>query len=326
MRAVQFSRFGGPEVLDVVEVPTPRPRAGEVLVRVRAAGVNFFEALMRGDRYAVTPELPMIPGVEVAGEIAALGEGVTGVAVGGRVAVPLFAFGRGTGGYAEFVAVDAAAVVPLPKAVSFEAAVALLVQGLTALHLVRHLPPGGRSVVVTAAAGGVGSLLLQLAKAEGAARLIAVASSAEKRALAQRLGADVAVDAAAPDWDVAVRVATGGAGADVVIDMVGGAQSPIARRALASRGELVFGAMGRFALTPADLDALLSENQALRGFALLPLLTPENVHADLAALFDRATRGGLEVIVGGRFALTDAAQAHRALESRGSVGKLVLVP
>ncbi|MBR1219264.1 zinc-binding dehydrogenase [Bradyrhizobium sp. U87765 SZCCT0131] len=326
MRAVQFSRFGGPEVLVAIEAPTPKPQPGEVLVRVRAAGVNFFEALMRADRYAVTPLLPMIPGVEVAGEIAALGEGVSGIAVGARVAVPLFAFGRGDGGYAEFVVVAAAAVVPLPEAVSFEAAVALLVQGLTALQLVRHAALRGRRVVVTAAAGGVGSLLLQLAKAEGAATLIGAASTADKRALAQRLGADVTVDAAAPDWDAAVRAATGGAGADVVIDMVGGDQSAIARRALAPRGELVFGAMGRFALAPADVAALLVDNQALRGFALLPLLTPQNVRADLAALFAQVAGRRLEVIIGGRFALADAAQAHRALESRGSVGKLVLMP
>lgn len=183
MKAVQFTRFGPPDVLELVELPVPEPGPGEVLVRVHAAGVNFFEVLMRADRYAVTPNLPMFPGIEVAGTIERAGPGADRSLIGTRVAVPLFAIGRGSGGYAEFVAVDGGAVVQLPDAVSFEAAAALMVQGLTALHLLRRSPVKGKIVLVNAAAGGVGSLLVQLARRDAASLVIAAASSNEKRGL-----------------------------------------------------------------------------------------------------------------------------------------------
>lgn len=326
MKAVQLSCFGGPDVFDVVEMPTPQPQQGEVLVRVGAAGVNFFEVLMRGDRYAVTPELPMVFGVEVAGQIAAVGAGVDRAVIGTRVAVPMFAFGRGSGGYAESIAIDAGATVPLPDDVTFAQAAALMVQGLTALHLVRQSPPRDRTVVVTAAAGGVGSLLLQLAKAAGARQVIAAAGSQHKRDLALGLGADVAVDYTATGWHEQVRDATKGVGADIVYDVVGGALTKSCLDALAPGGELVFTAMGRFDLVSADLDVLLSHNQSLKGFALLPLLTPANVKADLADMFARVADGRLRVLPGERFPLAQAAEAHRLLESRGSTGKVVLVP
>jgi len=198
MRGVQLSRFGGPEVLEIVEAPTPTPKPGEVLVRVRAAGINFFEVLMRQNRYAVTPELPMPLGVEVAGVVEALGHGVVLPAVGTRVAVPLFAIGR-SGGYADYVVADATSVVAVPDGVSLKDATALMVQGLTALHLVRHSPPKDRSVLVNAAAGGVGSLLVQLARDSGARLVIAAAGSDEKRKLALSLGADIAINYSSSD-------------------------------------------------------------------------------------------------------------------------------
>ncbi|HET8727320.1 MAG TPA: zinc-binding dehydrogenase [Alphaproteobacteria bacterium] len=326
MKAVQLSRFGGPEVLKIVEVPDPVPGAGEVLVRVRAAGVNFFEALMRRDSYAVTPELPMLLGVEVAGIVEAVGEGVAFPAVGTRVAIPLFAVGRASGGYAEYVSVDAASIVPLPDRLSFEDAVALLVQGLTALHLVRRSPPKGKTVLVNAAAGGVGSLLVQLAKDAGASLVVAAASSQEKLALARSLGADVEIDYTKPDWAARVRDASGGAGADIVYEFVGGSVTKASLDALAPLGELVFGALGRFDLSPADLEGMFSKNQSLTGFALLPLLTPADLRGDLTGLFGRAASGELKVIQGGRFPLDQAAEAHRALEGRGTSGKIVLIP
>ncbi|TSE02470.1 zinc-binding alcohol dehydrogenase family protein, partial [Mesorhizobium intechi] len=148
MKAVQFSRFGGPEVLEVVELPAPVPQAGEVLIQVHAAGINFFEVLMRADRYAVTPRLPMFPGVEVAGIVKAVGQGVDGALLGRRVAAPLFASQRPYGGYAEQVTISAALAVPLPDEVSFEEATALMVQGLTAWHLLRQSAPEGKTVLV----------------------------------------------------------------------------------------------------------------------------------------------------------------------------------
>jgi NADPH2:quinone reductase len=297
-----------------------------VLVRVRAAGVNYFETLMRRNLYAVTPELPMVPGVEVAGEIAAVGQGVDAALNAARVAVPMFAIGRPAGGYAEYLAVDAASVVKLPEGLSFEHAVALLVQGLTALHLVRRSPPRGRTVLVTAAAGGVGSLLLQLARRAGAERIIAVAGGREKLDTARSLGADLGVDYREPGWVARVRDATGGLGADIVYDTVGGAITKACLDALAPAGELVFGALGRFELKPAELEGMLFRNQSLKGFALLPLLTPEGLRADLTELFGLAAAGSLIVKVGGRYRLGQAVEAHRALEDRKSIGKIVLVP
>ncbi|HEU6450846.1 MAG TPA: quinone oxidoreductase [Gemmatimonadaceae bacterium] len=326
MRAVQLSRFGPPDVLEIVEVPTPIPQPGEVLVRVRASGVNFFETLMREDRYAMTPELPMIFGVEVAGVIEALGDGVAASLLGARVAVPMFAVGRGSGGYAERLAIDAASVVPIPDELSFEDATALMVQGLTALHLVRQSPPVGKTVLVNAAAGGVGSLLVQLAKRAGAKLIVATASTNEKLDFARSIGADAGVDYTTSDWVARVRDATGGAGADIVYELVGGAVTRASLDALAPRGELVFGALGRFELDASDLEKMILRNQSLRGFALLPLLTPDVLESSLTELFDLAASGELKVIQGGRYPLDQVAEAHRAIEGRRTTGKVVLVP
>jgi NADPH2:quinone reductase len=186
MRQVQFSRFGGPEVLEVVETPTPSPGRGQVLVRVRAAGINLSDALMRQNRYAVTPELPAIPGNEITGTIEQLGDGVSGLAVGARVAVPLFATGAVVGGYVDYVVVDAGLAVPLPDGLSFEVAIALMIQGLTALYLTRQISPKGKIVLINAAAGGVGSLLVQLAKRAGAKTVIAAAAAASPKNVSRR--------------------------------------------------------------------------------------------------------------------------------------------
>lgn len=326
MKAVQFTRFGPPDVLEVVELPVPEPGPGEVLVRVHAAGVNFFEVLMRADRYAATPELPMFPGVEVAGTIERAGPGSDRSLIGARVAVPLFAIGRGWGGYAEFVAADGGAVMQLPDEVSFEAAAGLMVQGLTALHLLRRSPAKGKNVLVSAAAGGVGSLLVQLARRDGAKIVIAAASCDEKRALSLSLGADHAVDYTAPGWQEDVKRLTGGLGADIIYETVGGVFSRAALDALAPCGELVLAAMGRFGLEAADVEHMLEDNQSIKGFSLLPLLTSQGMREDLAELFELAAAGALTVIDGGRFPLHQAAEAHRAIEGRRAVGKVVLVP
>ncbi|MQB41562.1 zinc-binding alcohol dehydrogenase family protein [Rhizobium sp. ICMP 5592] len=325
MRAVQFNRFGPPNVLDVIEIPAPELAPGEVLVRVHAAGVNYFEVLMRADRYAVTPELPMIPGVEVAGVVERVGARADPELLGARVGVPLFALGRG-GGYAEFIAVDVASLVHLPDHIGFDDAVALMVQGLTALHMTRRNPPKGKRVLITAAAGGVGSLLLQLAKREGARQVIAVASTKEKRDLALSLGADLAIDYGEANWADVVRAQTDDVGVDILYDTVGGSVTKAALAALAPGGELIFAALGRFDLDKADMDQLLSQNQSLAGFALLPLLSPESIRPDLAELFKLAASHQLRVLHGGRFLLHEAWRAHEAIESRTVGGKIVLVP
>lgn len=323
MRAIQLSRFGGPEALELIETPAPVPQVGEVLIKIQAAGINYFEVLMRQNRYAVTPELPTVFGVEVAGIIVKFGDGAD-LALGSRVAVPLFAFGRYGGGYADYIAVDAGAVIPIPDDLSFEAAVALMVQGLTALHALRRSPPKDKTVLVTAAAGGVGSLLVQLAKKEGVHQVIAAAGSAIKLDLARSVGADVGVNYTDANWSRSILELTAGRGADIIYDFVGGALTADCLDALAPAGELVFGALGRVGLDGAMLEALFARNQSLKGFALLPLLTLENVRADLAELFAFAARDELKVMIGGSYPLAEVVAAHRAIEERRTTGKVVL--
>lgn len=319
MKAVQFSRFGPPEVFEVIDMPMPEPAAGEVLIRVKAAGINFFEVLMRADRYAVTPSLPMVPGVEVAGVVEAVGADADAQWLGARVAVPLFAVGRGAGGYAEYIAVEADGLAPVPDGLVFEDAAALMVQGLTALHLLRQNPVASKSVLVTAAAGGVGSLLIQLARRGGAETIIAAAGSESKRSLALSLGADIAVDYTRSGWAEQ-------AGADIVFDLVGAEISKACLKALRPGGRLVLAAMGRFLLGGADIEAMLAANQSLQGFSLLPLLDGKMLRSDLASLFGLAERGELKVLRGGAFPLAAAGDAHRAIEHRDTVGKVVLLP
>ncbi len=327
MKAIQFRRFGGPDTLEPVEVPTPMPGPGDVLIRVKAIGINLAETLMRENRYPVTPALPAIPGSEAAGVVEALGEGVETLQVGQRVAAPLFATGASVGAYAEYVAIDADLAAPLPDALSFEHATALMIQGLTALTLTRQARLGGKTVLINAAAGGVGSLLVQLAKRAGARRVVAGASSEEKLAFAQSLGADAAVNYTRPGWTDALGEATGGAGPDVIYEFVGGAVTAASLEALAPLGEIViYGALNvqSFALGVAELLRLIFKNQSVTGFAFAPLLTPANLRSGLAELFDLAVTGELKVTIGERFPLDRAADAHRALEGRGTMGKLVL--
>jgi NADPH2:quinone reductase len=329
MKAIQFGRFGGPEVLEVVDVPGPVAGPGELVVRVRAAGVNLSDVLMRENRYAVTPALPAVPGNEVVGEVVQLGQGVTGFAPGDRVALALFAAGRSVGGYAELVAADARFATRIPDGLSDGQAVALMVQGLTALALTRHTPVKGRSVLVSAAAGGVGGLLVQLLRRAGARTVIAGASTAEKRAHALALGAHSAVDYTAPGWTETVREQTGGLGPDVVLESVGADVMPAALSILAPGGVMVvYGALNiqRFSLGVPELLQLIFKNQAVLGFALVTLLGPEKLGEDLTELFRMAQAGELRIPLGGQFSLAEAAAAHRALESRRTVGKLVLTP
>jgi NADPH:quinone reductase len=329
MKAVQMNRFGGAEVLEIVETSRPTPGPGHVLVRVHAAGVNFSETLIRENRYAVRPDLPAILGNEVAGKIESFGEGVEGVAVGARVAAPLFAAGSFFGGYAEFAVIDARFVVLLPAELSFESATALMVQGLTALYLVKQASPRGKTVLVNAAAGGVGSLLVQLAKRAGAKAVIAAASSIDKLNFARSLGADAVINYTTPDWIKPVRAASGGAGPDIIYESVGGEVTKACLEALAPLGQLViYGALNiqSIQLGVPELLGLIFKNQSVTGFALAPLLTPENLKSGLAELFDLVVSGQLRVEIGGTFPLARATEAHRALEARRTTGKLVLLP
>jgi len=326
MKAVQISRFGGPEVLRVVEVPTPVPAAGQLLVRLHSIGVNLADTLTRMNRYAVTPPLPAILGAEAAGVVEAVAADVSGFGVGQRVAVPLFA-SNSLEAYAEFAVIDAGLAVPLPDAISFDQAAALMIQGLTALYLTRQAPPKDKRVLVNAAAGGVGSLLVQLAKHAGARTVIAGASSAQKLDFARSLGADAGVNYTAPGWTEELRRVTGGDGPDIIYESVGHEVTTASLVALAPLGQIViYGALNiqSFQLGVPDLLGLIFKNQSLTGFAFAPLLNPEGLRAGLNELFDLVIKGKLTVTIGGRYPLAGASEAHSALEGRGTTGKLVL--
>jgi len=329
MKSIVLSRFGGPDVLSVQDGPAPTPAAGEALVRVAAAGVNFADTLMRRDAYVMSPPLPVVLGSEAAGVVTAVGAGVDAGWIGRRVAAPLFASNVHFGAYAEAVTIDARFLVALPDGIDDATAVALQAQGLSARHLVMQADPKGASVLVTAAAGGVGSLLIQLARLAGASTVVAAASSAAKLDLARSLGADAVVDYSKPGWDDAVLAATGGNGPDVIYDSVGGAITTRCLELLAPRGRaLLYGALNpaAFSLGGADLVRMVFKNQWLGGFALVPQIDAEAVRTGLDALFDAVARGDLVVLSGGTFPFSRVGEAHAALEGRRTVGKVVLVP
>jgi NADPH2:quinone reductase len=303
-------------VLELSEdAPVPEPGAGEVLVRVSLAGVNFADTHAREDAYVARYALPLTPGAEVAGT------------VGGRRVVALTG---GTGGYAEQAVAPAAGTFGLPDGVGDETALALLVQGLTAWHLYRTSAAlaAGESVVVHSAAGGVGSLAVQLARSLGAGRVIATASTPEKRALALELGADAAVDVAREDLAGALVDANGGAPVDVVLDPSGGRVFDASLDALAPFGRLVvYGIASRESAHPST-GHLMKHSKAVIGFWLNHCLRdPERLVAGpLAELLGRAAAGELRPLPATVYPLSEARRAHEDLQARRTTGKLLLDP
>jgi NADPH:quinone reductase len=316
VRAIRISEWGGPEVLELVEdAPMPEPAGHELLVRVAHAGVNYADTHARENTYLAPYELPLIPGGEVVGT----------TEDGRRVAAIL-----GTGGYAEYAAAPAVAAFDVPDEVSDAAALALLIQGLTAWHLYRtsaHLV-AGETVVVHAAAGGVGSLAVQLGKAFGA-RVIATASSEEKRALALELGADAVVDVQRDDLTDALIAANDGRRVDVVLEMVGGRVFDASLRALAPFGRLVvYGMASREEPSRIASGNLLRHSSAVIGFWLAHCFArPQELLAEpLRELLARVARGELRIVEGPVYPLSEARRAHEDLQARRTTGKLLLDP
>ncbi|MFI2363222.1 zinc-binding alcohol dehydrogenase family protein [Promicromonospora sp. NPDC019610] len=316
MRAVQVTEFGGPEVLRPVEVPEPTAGPDQVLIEVSRIGVNYADTHQVENSYQTPTRLPFVPGSEVVGR----------TPDGQRVAALL----TGGGGYAERAVADAAMTFPVPDDVDDLTALAMLVQGTTAWILLRknaHLEPG-ESVVVHAAAGGVGTIAVQLAKAWGAGRVVATASTTDKRMLALGLGADVAVDSRADDLRTALLDANGGR-VDIVLDMVGGTTTDQSLATLAPFGRLVFyGMAGREQPRPVELRNLLGHSSTVAGMWLPHVFRlPGNLYGRaLTELFDLARSGQIRAVAGGEHPLSDARGAHEALRSRGTVGKLLLDP
>ena len=316
MRAVQVTEFGGPEVLRPLEVPEPTAGPAQVLIEVSRIGVNYADTHQIENSYQTPTRLPFVPGSEVVGR----------TPDGRRVAALL----TGGGGYAERAVADAAMTFPVPDDIDDLTALSMLVQGTTAWILLRknaHLEPG-ESVVVHAAAGGVGTIAVQLAKAWGAGRVVATASTPDKRMLTLGLGADVAVDSRTDDLRTALLDANGGR-VDIVLDMVGGTTTDQSMAALAPFGRLVFyGMAGREQPKPVELRNLLGHSSTVAGMWLPHVFRlPGNLYARaLTELFDLARSGQIRAVAGGEYPLSDARGAHEALRSRGTVGKLLLDP
>jgi NADPH2:quinone reductase len=315
VRAIQISEFGGPEVLELVELPDPAPADGFDLVEVTAAGVNYADTHQTDDSYLSSTALPVVPGSEVVGRTA-----------DGRRVTSLV----GAGGYAEKALAPHGLTFDVPDGVSDGQALALLVQGLTAWHLLRtcaRMQPG-ESVVVHAAAGGVGTLAVQLAKHWGAGRVIGTASSADKRDLAKSLGADATVDANAPDMNAALREANDGRKVDVVLEMVGGPTFDGSFRSLAPFGRLItFGMASRVPPTPLAPGNLMVGSKTVMGFWLIDCLRDLTMLSEpMAELLAMTADGRLTPVVGGTYPLADARKAHEDMRARATTGKVVLDP
>ncbi len=314
MRAIQIDEFGGPEVMQVVELPDPVAEPGEVVVDVARSGVNFADTHATRNDYLAEQQLPLIPGGEIAGR----------TADGRRVAAIL-----ASGGYAEKVAVAEGWVVPVPDSVTDDQAASLLLQGLTAHALVHRCSrlARGETVVIQAAAGGTGSLAIQLAKRAGA-KVIALASSEEKRALTLRLGADEAVDSRLGGEELREAILAANDGqVDAVFEMTGGETFDACLRTLAPFGRMVtFGIASR---EPNEVATghLLRHSRAVIGFWLMHLVPRrDEVAAMIADLFGAVAAGELEVTPGGVYPLSQVRQAHEDLAARRTSGKLLLDP
>jgi NADPH2:quinone reductase len=313
MKAIQLREFGGADAFELVELDEPTPDEGEVLVEVTRSGVNFADTHATKNDYLAEQQLPLVPGAEVAGRTA-----------DGRRVVALV----GTGGYAERVVVPESNLIPIPDQVDDEQAAGALLQGLTAMALVNRMAriEAGETIVIEAAAGGTGTLAVQIAKGAGA-RVIGLASSAEKRELVEALGADATVDSQADDLRGALLDANDGKKVDAVLHMSGGDAFDAELSALAPLGRLVvFGNASRDE-RKVPTGALLQGSKSVVGFWLVHILLRQDLAVPMIGeLLGALATGALRVTIGGVYPLSEAARAHEALESRASTGKLLLDP
>ncbi len=321
MRVVQAEQPGGPEVLVPAEAPDPVAGPGEVVVDVAVAAVTFVETLMRAGRFG-PPNFPRVLGNGVAGTVAEVGEGVDAGLLGRQVVTTT----GGSGGYAERVAVPAAELHLVPESLSLRTAAALIADGRTAVGLAgaATIKPGD-AVLVTAAGGGVGSLLVQLARRAEAGMVIALAGGEPKRARARELGADLAVDYRRPGWDDEVRAATEGRGVDVAFDGVGGDVGTAILGVLAPGARLLIHGMAGGSMTQVP-----PETKVALYLTVIPLpqvLAGEGeARAATATALQAAADGWLVPTIGQEYPLAEAAAAHRAIEARETVGKTLLIP
>jgi NADPH2:quinone reductase len=322
MKAIQIQKNGGPEVMNLTELPAPEAAAGQALVKVEAAGVNFIDVYHRNGLYPV--QLPYVLGVEGSGTVSQIGSGVDTLAAGDRVA-----WASSAGTYAQYVAVPADKVVKIPEAIGFPEAAAAMLQGMTAHYLAVDTYPiqKGDTVLIHAGAGGVGQLLIQVAKNRGA-RVLATVSTEAKAELARKAGADEVILYTQKDFEEEVKRLTEGAGVNAVYDGVGQTTFLKSLACLRRRGMLVSFGQSSGKIQPIE-PALLGSKGSLY------LTRPSLFHyiADRASLERRASevlewiaKGELVLHIGEKLPLAEAAEAHRRLEARKTMGKVLLIP
>ena len=314
MKAMQITKFGGPEVMEYLDLPEPQIKSGEELITVTAIGINYADTHQTENSYLSKQELPLVPGIEVVGT----------TTDGRRVLAP-----AGSGGYAQMAAVNQRAMIEIPAGVSDQQALCMLVQGSTAWHILKtvgHVVPG-ETVVIHAAAGGVGTIAIQLAKMWGA-KVIASTSSPEKAELAKKLGADVTIDANAEDLAAVMLEANGGKKVNLILEMVGGKTFDASLEVLAPFGRVVtYGMAARTPPSSINPAVLMGGSKTITGFWLSHCFGRKELMNDVInELFQLVVAGKLHPVIGATFPLSKAADAHRAMLARQTTGKIALDP
>ncbi|ANU26572.1 quinone oxidoreductase family protein [Planococcus versutus] len=324
MKIIKFEEYGGPEVLQFVEAEKPDFSDREVIVEVKAIGINYADTARREGKYVVPTELPYVPGSEVAGVIVEVGRDVTKFQKGDRIVALI-----GSSGYAEYAAVNENVLTKIPEGVDFDQAVALPLQGLSAYHILKTMGriEKGETVLIHAAAGGVGAIAVQLARIFGAEKIIATASTEEKLFHAQKMGATHLVNYTEEGWVEKIKTLTDGKGVDLALEMVGGEVFNQTLKCLAPFGRLVvFGAASgeQSSFNPGQL---MRKNQSIIGFFLPQIMRyPELFQKSFGELLAYMKSGELVLTIGGIYPLSEAAKAHESLQGRKTIGKLVLKP
>ena len=322
MKAVVFEKLGGPEVMKIAEVPKPEVKPGTVLIKVRAAGINFADTLFRQGQYVMQPKLPDTPGLEAAGEIEAVGAGVTNFKPGQRVAA------LGAKMYAEYALAPATQVIPIPDSISFEQAAAFPVQVLTAWHMLHTAHDTGPRPDGAGAFRGRWRRNRRGADRESAgARVIGTVSSDSKAALVREYGADDVINYSTKDFAAEANRITGGRGVDLILDAVGATTLEKGLACLAPFGHLILYGRAGGAPEPLNLFRLFEKSTKVSGFTLYTVgAVPDVMRRGIEESFKLIAEGKLKLLVGKSFPLVQAAEAHKFMESRQSIGKLVLIP
>lgn len=325
MKAVQVTEFGGPDVLELQDVPLPEPGTGQARIKVAATSVNFADIQTRRGGYVITRTPPFVPGLEAAGIVDALGPGVRGWEVGQRVAV----HAEG-GSYAEYALARVIEMFPLADEIDLEQASVVPSVGTTAMALLTmagRIQPG-ESVLIHAAAGGVGSTAVQFARVLGAGLIIGTVGSPEKAKITQELGADAVVNYRTEDVVARVKEITGGAGVDIVLDGVGKDTAETSVAVLAPFGRLVVFGMASGAPAPIAFGPLYGDNKQVIGYSTggHRRTRPEVLRPPGLAAFKLLAAGRWKPLIGARYPLAQASIAHRTIEDRESVGKVLLIP